>query len=55
MFSLGIDSSNYRSSAAVIDENLNFLSKRKLLPVDLGERGLRQSDAVFALKSEDAP
>lgn len=48
MFSLGIDSSNYRSSAAVIDENLNFLSKRKLLPVDLGERGLRQSDAVFA-------
>ena len=48
MFSLGIDSSNYRSSAAVIDENLNFLSNRKLLPVDLGERGLRQSDAVIA-------
>lgn len=48
MFSLGIDSSNYRSSAAVIDENLNFLSNRKLLPVALGERGLRQSDAVFA-------
>ena len=47
MLSLGIDSSNYRSSAAVIDENLQFISNRKLLPVALGERGLRQSDAVF--------
>lgn len=48
MLSLGIDSSNYRSSAAVIDKDNNYISERKLLYVALGERGLRQSDAVFA-------
>jgi len=48
MLCFGIDSSNYRSSAAVLDENLNYRSNRKLLPVAQGERGLRQSDAVFA-------
>ncbi len=48
MQTLGIDSSNYRSSAAVYFEDGTFCSYRKLLPVALGERGLRQSDAVFA-------
>lgn len=48
MATIGIDSSNYRSSAAFIDDSFNYLSKRKLLPVANGERGLRQSDAVFA-------
>lgn len=47
MLSLGIDSSNYRSSAAIIDGDLNYLSNRKLLYVAQGDRGLRQSDAVF--------
>ena len=47
MFSLGIDSSNYRSSAAVVNDDLKYTSNRKLLYVAQGERGLRQSDAVF--------
>lgn len=45
---LGIDTSNYTTSVSVADENgeilLNF---KKLLSVKQGERGLRQSDAVF--------
>lgn len=48
MLSFGIDSSNYRSSAAVCFNDGYYISNRKLLPVPLGERGLRQSDAVFA-------
>lgn len=48
MISLGIDSSNYRSSAAALYNDYTFLSQRKLLEVSLGEKGLRQSDAVFA-------
>lgn len=47
MLSFGIDSSNYRSSAAIINEDLKYTSNRKLLQVAQGERGLRQSDAVF--------
>ena len=47
MITFGIDSSNYRSSAAVFLGD-GYISKRKLLPVPLGEKGLRQSDAVFA-------
>ncbi len=47
MLTFGIDSSNYRSSAAAINEKGKFVSSRKLLPVDLGQCGLRQSDAVF--------
>lgn len=43
---LGIDTSNYRTSVAIYNndciENIN-----KLLPVKSGEIGLRQSDAVF--------
>lgn len=48
MSAFGIDSSNYRSSAAVYHPDSTYCSNRKLLPVALGEKGLRQSDAVFA-------
>ncbi len=47
-FVLGIDTSNYTTSAALYDlENKNVIHKRKLLPVAKGQSGLRQSDAVF--------
>lgn len=46
---LGIDTSNYTTSAAVYDAESNtVLQSKKLLPVKDGELGLRQSDAVFA-------
>ena len=46
---LGIDTSNYRTSVAVCDENgVPVKSVRRLLSVKDGERGLRQSDALFA-------
>lgn len=45
---LGIDTSNYTTSAAVYDfENNTVVQAKKLLPVKAGEKGLRQSDAVF--------
>ncbi len=44
---LGIDTSNYTTSVALCDENCKVLQKKRLLPVKSGERGLRQSDAVF--------
>lgn len=45
---LGIDSSNYTSSAALYSAEAGVLSnERKLLPVAEGQLGLRQSDAVF--------
>ena len=45
---LGIDTSNYTTSAALYDTSTNvILQKKKLLPVKDGEKGLRQSDAVF--------
>ena len=45
---LGIDTSNYTTSAALYmpKENL-VIQRKKLLPVKKGEKGLRQSDAVF--------
>ncbi|MDE5936960.1 MAG: peptidase M22, partial [Ruminococcus sp.] len=45
---LGIDTSNYTTSAAVYvsDEN-RIIQYKKLLPVKEGALGLRQSDAVF--------
>lgn len=43
---LGIDTSNYTTSAAVYDEAF-IENSRRLLPVKEGQRGLRQSDAVF--------
>ena len=46
---IGIDTSNYTTSFAICDLNGNILKNYKiLLPVKAGERGLRQSDAVFA-------
>lgn len=45
---LGIDTSNYKTSVAVVDGEGNILCDlRKLLKVKQGERGLRQSDALF--------
>ncbi len=44
---LGIDTSNYTTSAAVFSSNGKAYQSKKLLPVKSGELGLRQSDAVF--------
>lgn len=45
---LGIDTSNYTTSAALYDSDRDCLcGRRQLLPVREGELGLRQSDAVF--------
>lgn len=45
---LGIDTSNYTTSAAVYISGENrIVQVKKLLPVKEGELGLRQSDAVF--------
>ena len=45
---LGIDTSNYTTSAAVYDDEKKVIvHRKKLLPVRQGECGLRQSDAVF--------
>lgn len=44
----GIDTSNYTTSVCIFNASKNeFISKRKLLSVDKGKLGLRQSDAVF--------
>ncbi len=46
---VGVDTSNYTTSVAVCDGNGEIVANLKLpLPVKEGERGLRQSDAVFA-------
>ena len=46
---LGIDTSNYTTSAAICDTEGRVLANLKVpLPVREGECGLRQSDAVFA-------
>lgn len=43
---IGFDTSNYTTSLAVFD-GVNMLQEKKLLAVKEGERGLRQSEAVF--------
>ncbi|MBE6764923.1 MAG: peptidase M22 [Ruminococcaceae bacterium] len=43
---LGIDTSNYTTSAAIFDGK-DVVQSKKLLPVKEGELGIRQSDAVF--------
>ncbi len=49
MLFCGIDTSNYTTSVAVCDIDGNIVANLKRpLPVKDGERGLRQSDAVFA-------
>lgn len=46
--SLGIDTSNYKTSVAVVDEEGNILyNSQCFLYVKEGERGLRQADAFF--------
>ena len=46
---IGLDTSNYRTSVAAVSTKKEVLfNDRELLPVAAGERGLRQSDAVFA-------
>ncbi len=46
---LGIDTSNYTTSLSLSDQDGRvILNLKKLLPVKEGERGLRQSDALFA-------
>lgn len=48
MLSVGIDTSCYTTSVAVMDEQYRLLyEKRIMLEVAPGSRGLRQSDAVF--------
>ncbi|MEE1012335.1 MAG: peptidase M22 [Acutalibacteraceae bacterium] len=48
MRTLGIDTSNYTTSVCVYDsETDTVVQKKLLLPVKEGEKGLRQSDAVF--------
>ncbi len=48
MLTLGIDTSNYTTSACIYNsESGEMLQKKLLLPVKQGEKGLRQSDAVF--------
>lgn len=44
---LGIDTSNYTTSIAVVDKDELVYDKRVLLNVKMGERGLRQSEALF--------
>ena len=44
---LGIDTSNYTTSAALYDPAVGMVQQKKLLPVKSGACGLRQSDAVF--------
>ena len=48
MIHLGIDTSNYKTSLAAVDEDRHILSNiSEYLDVPKGERGLRQSDAFF--------
>ena len=48
MICLGLDTSNYTTSAALYNSDTgSYASERQLLPVAPGTLGLRQSDAVF--------
>ena len=47
-YALGIDTSNYTTSIALVNQDRNLiLDNRKLLDVKEGQRGLRQSEALF--------
>ena len=48
MLALGLDTSCYTTSAALCIPGQEPRQERRLLPVAAGERGLRQSEAVFA-------
>jgi len=45
---LGIDTSNYTTSAAVVEDGIVVANKKRLLGVKDGERGIRQSAALFS-------
>jgi len=46
---IGIDTSNYTTSVALLDTDGRLIANiKEPLPVKTGERGLRQSDALFA-------
>ena len=46
---IGIDTSNYTTSVALMYDDGELIANiKRPLPVKAGERGLRQSDAVFA-------
>ena len=44
---LGVDTSNYTTSLSLVCDGKVIKNVRRLLPVKEGEKGLRQSDAVF--------
>lgn len=44
---LGVDTSNYTTSVSCVSNEGIVFERRTMLSVPLGERGLRQSDAVF--------
>ena len=44
---LGVDTSNYTTSVSCVSTEGIVFERRTMLSVPLGERGLRQSDAVF--------
>mgnify|MGYP000143606192 CR=1 FL=1 len=45
---LGIDTSNYKTSVAVVDSEENVIADRRMfIKVQKGERGIRQSEALF--------
>lgn len=44
---LGVDTSNYTTSLSLVCEGRTIKNVRRLLPVEHGKKGLRQSDAVF--------
>ena len=46
-YSLGIDTSNYKTSVAIVSEDEIIYDGRILLEVKEGERGLRQQEALF--------
>ncbi len=50
MIALGVDTSNYATSLALVDleHNRILAHQKRMLPVQEGALGLRQSDAVFA-------
>lgn len=48
MKSLGFDTSNYTTSVAACNSDGTYLQRRQIIAVKEGEKGVRQSDAVFA-------
>lgn len=46
-FFLGVDTSNYTTSAALVNSAGEVFSSKRLLAVKPGERGVRQSEALF--------